>query len=234
MMREHAYEKCGACNEVLSLHKLTTCDNCFGKFCDEHLYIGIDTGDYHLKNFCEECMEILNISQGHKGKKSYDSTSNLISGNPNFDSENKQINISLLKKSTPEVEQSINNFCENITTSQINKNKPENNKQKWEYKSVFLAIDSDVEVDEQILDHIVQDYLNVFPVNRNTIPDNNGKTKTIGIDIQQLNELGDEGWEIVTSIPKTKSIILIRKNGKPTSSVSANVSGAYMILKREK
>ncbi len=227
-MREHTtHGKCSACGKTQMNHKLTTCDHCLRKFCDDHIYVGVDTGDYYLKNFCGECLELLNLPKEKERE--------LVSAsNKPHHYENKQINLSLLKKSKIEIEHSNNGngsikSKNEIVTNHISN--PMNIREKWEYKSVFLAVDSDVEVDSQILDHIVEDYLNVFPVNRYIETDN--KDEEV-INIDKLNLLGDEGWEIVTSIPKTKSIMLVKKNGKPVSSTSANVSGAYIIMKRKK
>lgn len=257
-MRDSTFGKCSACEEIMPSHKLTKCDHCLRKFCDEHIYIGVDTGDYYLKNFCEDCMEILGINEKpikkHKkepalvGKSLYKDDENIRENNGN-----KQINLSLIRKQNKNSESGFDIYSNtkikmndsekathNINESKKDKSEIENiinNTQKldrFEYKTLFLAVDSDVEVDEQILTHIQENYLNVFPVNKDIGDDSVGKPIDNLIDTAKLNELGDEGWEVITSIPKTKSVILMRKNGKPSTSVSANISGAYLILKRKK
>lgn len=248
-MKDHSFSKCSTCGEVMPAHKLTACDHCLRKFCDEHIYVGVDTGDYFLKNFCSECIDLLGINvnrreEAHRGGLA--SAANNKETFLNTEKENKQINVSLLKKTEFNDRYSKNGFTNNTngnsnyvknTSYQQNLNGFYNpalklKRDKWEYKSVFLAIDSDVEIDEQILEHIVHDYLNVFPINKDEPSEKERKAEVI--DIRALNELGDKGWEVITTIPKTKSIILLRKNGKPSTQVSANVSGAYVILKRKK
>lgn len=228
-MKKATHSKCSNCDIMLPVHKLTVCDHCLRKFCDEHIYVGIETGNYHLKNFCEECIELLGLVPQQKSGESKSISTNLASNNGNSSEENKQINLSLLKKRKIEVEHSQSPKEENLTNEFLINEKANNEKRvKWEYKYVFLAIDSDIEVDEQMLSHIVKNYLNVFPICKQ-------KTQKEGmINIEKLNKLGEEGWEIITSIPKSKSIILVRKNNKPETTVSANISGAYILLKRKK
>ncbi len=250
-MKDQSFSKCSACGEIMPAHKLTSCDHCLRKFCDEHIFVGVDTGDYFLKNFCSDCIELLEINVNRREehiKEGVVSSVNRANSITNTEKENKQINVSLLKKTEFNDRFSRNGFANTNEDSNNNNNngnnmyqqnmyKPHNpalklKRDKWEYKSVFLAIDSDVEIDEQILEHIVHDYLNVFPVNKDEPSEKVRKAKVI--DIRTLNELGDKGWEVITTIPKTKSIILLKKNGKPSTQVSANVSGAYVILKRKK
>ncbi|MFW5799778.1 MAG: hypothetical protein ACOCV8_03090 [Spirochaetota bacterium] len=248
-MKNHTYAKCSASGRVLPLHKLTTCDHCLRKFSDEYIYVGIDIGEYHLKNICEECLNILDINPDNYNKSIKDESNDkrkIKSDDDALDTENGQINISMLEKKKENYRnghkmRNTNKFIEEhfINTQKVNKS-PEETINRWEYKSVFLAIDSDVEIDEQILSHIQRDYLNIFPVNKggdginDTEEDSTKFDNQNIINIDKLNKLGDEGWEVITSIPKTKSIMLLRKNGRPASTFSANVSGAYIILKRKK
>ncbi len=349
MAKDQSYGKCHECGKLSESHKLTICDQCLQKFCDDHIFVGVDTGELHLKNFCKICMEEVSEANliGDYSVRLYDDftqkkslTKNKVDKRHHRPGENKQINVPLLQKDLLETvsagvggrskfnsatkgifdgknfsnnyggysdidntnafsgnfsdrnsnkttgyagfskgigdinskglstrdnvnnsvkttgfstkpyrkETSTNNkVSEDVKNQQNNRqqnNGQQNNRNerksnivtKWEYKTVFLAIDSDVEIDEQMLSHIQRDYLNVFPADRNSsdAPSALMRTEHELVLTNRLNELGNMGWEVVTSIPKTKSIVMTRKNGKPESSVSANIIGAYIVLKREK
>jgi hypothetical protein len=244
VIKDYSHGKCHECGTILANHRLTVCDHCLRRFCDEHIFVGIDTGEMHLKNYCGECLELVGIVPDNDEKKgsfgeSYTKTEgyNHNNGKTHNHNENKQINVSLLKKDEATMEEQTktksyyNGLSKPITYS--NGKIKTHDITKWEYKSVFLAIDSDIEIDEQILEHIQKDYLNVFPANREE-NGNNYESNPELIGIEKLNKLGEEGWEVITSIPKTKSILMMKRNGKPTSSVSGNITGAYIILKRPK
>jgi len=211
--------------------------------------VGIDTGDMHLKNYCGECLELLGMvpdshgSLTNRGNSSVDKSyiSGMVNKNhDNTSNENKQINVSMLKKDDSLLNDKTIKNGRNGYHNGLPKQHSFNNGKagmsdiiKWEYKTAFLAIDSDVEVDEQIMEHIQKGYVNIFPANRETEDDEYTSDSEL-ISIDKLNQLGEQGWEVITSIPKTKSILMMRRNGKPVSSVSGNITGAYIILKRPK
>ncbi len=93
----------------------------------------------------------------------------------------------------------------------------------WEYKMEYLPIPSEVDYDYALFDKksntMMEPYQ--FDLADAAIP-----------NIDRLNELGSDGWEIISVIPKTKGLIMRGEDYRDFSMGGGNIVGVYILFKR--
>jgi len=226
---------CAKCGKPGRGPELTKCEACNKHFCNEHIY----AGDHIHKHLCSSCLtqnienlRLIHVKAGKFGpdiKEPYQA-SELQVQNPEQDIKpiEKSSLESIVTSKANNEEIAIPNELERKHIENIKdiSDKIKNYTPKWQYKTIFLAIPSQLNTEYAVFHpkEDGEDFINQYKIEA---------TNPEYIEIDELNSLGEEGWEAVCEIPQTNTLFMRHNNDKYFSLAGGIVTGVHLLLKRE-